>query len=518
MNTKLKRQCNSPQAARWSRRDILAGAAGGLASACRLSSRPNILLAVADDQSWLPEKTPVFSRIAREGVQFTNSFCASPSCTPSRSSILSGRHMWQTGEGGLLYGTLSPQYPLFPQMLADAGYHIGFTEKGWGPGDWSAGGLRRAPLGKEYNRRVLERSVSSDVSDGDYAANFSEFLAERPAGAPFFFWFGCREPHRPYERGFGMRSGKQLRDAVLPPFWPEDEIVRGDILDYLAEVDWFDSQSGRLLSKLEEIGELDRTLIVTTSDNGMPFPRAKANLYDWGVRMPLAMRWGSHLERGRTIDDFVSHVDLGPTILEAAGLKPPREMAGRSLLPLLKGAHPAAQDSAFTAMERHTWCRPDGATYPMRAIRTHEFLYVRNFAPERWPTGGPDFVSSNKTFHGDVDEGPTKTFMVERRARFAREYELGFGKRPPEELYDLARDPFQMINVAGEAGYREVKERLWRRLETYLRETTDPRIAGADPWQAYAYRQTVGFGASFNRSLPEAEREKARGRSTHRPE
>jgi N-sulfoglucosamine sulfohydrolase len=289
-------------------------------------------------------------------------------------------------------------------------------------------------------------------------------------------------------------------------------------MDYQAEIDWFDSQLAKLLARLEEMRELDRTLIVVTSDNGMPFPRAKANLYDWGVRMPLAMRWGGHVTAGRVIEDFTSHIDLAPTFLDAAGLKPAQGMSGRSLLPLLAGTRVAAQDCVFTGMERHTWCRPDGATYPMRAIRTREFLYIRNFAPDRWPTGGPEFVSSNKTFHGDVDEGPTKTFMVAEQKRYGREFELGFGKRPAEELYDLAKDPFQVNNVAGEAPYADARRRLRGRLESYLKDTGDPRAAGQDPWQGYAYRQTIGFGASFNRSLSEEERRIARTRDTHKPE
>ena len=457
-------------------------------------------------------------RIAGEGARFTNSFCASPSCTPSRTSILTGRHMWQTGEGGVLYGTLAPEYPLFPHLLADAGYHVGFTGKGWGPGEWAAGGLKRPPIGKEYNQRVLARNVSDGIANLDYGANFSGFLAGRPQGAPFFFWFGSREPHRPYEPGFGLRSGRRLAQAGLAPFWPSEDAIRGDVLDYLAEIDWFDSQLGRLIDQLEKTGELDRTLVIVTSDNGMPFPRAKANLYDWGVHMPLAMRWPGRVPAGRTIEEFVSHVDLAPTILEAAGVPAPQGMAGQSLLPLLKGERGGVRDCAFTAMERHTWCRPEGATYPMRAIRTRQFLYIRNFAPDRWPTGGPDFVSSNKTFHGDVDEGPTKTFMVDEQKRYPREFALAFGKRPAEELYDLRQDPFQMNNVAAAAAYLEVKDGLWRRLQAYLKKTGDPRIAAADPWQGYVYRQTIGFGASFNRSLPEAERERARGRGSHRPE
>jgi uncharacterized sulfatase len=279
-----------------------------------------------------------------------------------------------------------------------------------------------------------------------------------------------------------------------------------------------------MLAKLEQMGELDRTLVVVTSDNGMPFPRAKVNLYDPGVRMPLAMRWPERVPGGRRIDDIVSHIDLAPTFLEAAGLGIADEVTGRSLVPLLEredsGILDHVRDATFPALERHTWCRPEGATYPIRAIRTREFLYLRNFQPEPWPTGGPEFISSNKTPHGDVDGCPTKDFMLAaaNRTKFPRQYELCFSKRPLEELYDIAADPHQVKNVAGDPKYQEVKQELWARLESHLRRTGDPRIEGRDPWQEYVYRQTIGFGASFNRSLSEDERDKAAGRGAHKPE
>ncbi|MBI3471953.1 MAG: sulfatase [Candidatus Solibacter usitatus] len=488
------------------RRDFLTLTAG-LASGCgsRSAARPNILFAIADDQSWLHTgaagsklvQTPAFDRVAREGVMFTHSFCAAPSCTPSRSTILTGRHIWQVEEGGVLHGAMPSKFPLFPHLLEDAGYHTGFTGKSWGPGNWQAGGLKRHPCGKEYNQRSMAGPIPKGISNTDYSANFQDFLAARPAGSPFCFWFGSREPHRVYEEGLGLKSGKKLEDAAPPPFWPDVPEVRGDILDYCAEIDWYDRQLGRILSQLERTGELDNTLVVVTSDNGMPFPRAKVNLYDWGVRMPLAIRWGKRVAAGRVVDDFVSHTDFAPTFLEAAGLPAPPGAAGRSLLPLLdsgkRGLVETQRDCAFPALERHTLCRPDGATYPMRAIRTREFLYIRNFQPDRWPTGGPTFLSSNKTFHGDVDAGPTKAFMVapENQSRFARPYELGFGKRPGEELYELAKDPYQVQNLAADPAYRPAKERLWTRLEAYLKQTGDPRIEGRDPWRGYVYYQNV---------------------------
>jgi len=511
------------------RRDFLLVAPavmGACARARRRDSRPNILFAIADDQSWPGAvspgegalRTPALDRVAREGVVFTHSFCASPSCTPSRSAVLTGRSVWQLEEGGVLNGAIPAKYPLLTHLLEDAGYHVGYTGKSWAPGNWQAGGLTRHPAGREFNAQRMGPTPPG-IDTRDYAANFGDFLAARRPGQPFFFWFGSTEPHRVYDDGIGRRSGKRLEGVRVPSFYPDVEIVRSDILDYCAEVEWFDSHLDRMLRTLERIGELDNTLIVATSDNGMPFPRAKVNLYDWGVRMPLALRWGARATGGRRVDDFVSHIDFARTFLEAAGVKAPPTVTGRSLLPLLKAPDPS-RDCAFTALERHTWCRPEGATYPIRGIRTRRFLYLRNFAPDRWPTGGPDFVSSNRTFHGDVDACPTKSFLVDpaNQRKYARQYGLCFGKRPIEELYDVAADPEQIRNLASDPEYGAARQQLWSRLESHLRQTGDPRIEGRDPWQSYVYHQTTGFGASFNRSLPEEDRRRARGRPTHKPE
>lgn len=491
--------------------------------------RPNILFALADDQSWLhtsfagdpTTETPNFDRVAREGVYFTHCFTACPSCTPSRSAILSGQDIWRLRQAGLLYGSIPPDIPLFPLALEDAGYHVGFTGKGWVPGDPYALGLERSPIGREYNE-VLDRLVPQGINEQDYSENFKQFLADRPQDAPFFFWFGCKEPHRVYEDGIGHRVGKQSADVQVPEFFPDTEVVRSDLLDYSVEIEWFDRHLGRMLAMLEEAGELENTIVIVTSDNGMPFPRCKTTLYDWGVRMPLAVRWGRAIPPGRTIDDFVSLTDIAPTVLDAAGLAVPEVMTGRSLLPVLRsqqqGRIDEQRDHVFTAVERHTWCRPEGATYPSRAIRNYDYLYIRNFEPQRWPTGGPTFVSSNRTFHGDVDACPTKTFMVEQQEDFPREFDLCFGKRPLEELYAVNDDPGQVHNLADDPQYASMKEELWKQLREHLRATGDPRIEGKDPWQDYVYRQTIGFGATFNASLSEEERQAARERAGHKPE
>ncbi len=490
--------------------------------------RPNILFVIADDQSWhapgalgtAQPRTPAFDQLARDGASFTHAFAAAPSCTPSRSAVLTGRNIWQIGDAGLLYGTLPREYPLFTHALQDAGYTLGWTGKGWGPGEWEPGGMKRPPLGREYNQRQFVPPISAALDSRDYAANFEDFLRERPADTPFFFWVGITEPHRVYEQDSGVRAGKRPEGVKVPPYWPDTDEVRRDLLDYALEVEWLDTQLARVLALLDASGARDTTLVVVTSDNGMPFPRAKVNLYDPGVRMPLAVRWPGRVKPDQRFDALVSLIDLAPTFLDAARVVVPVQITGRSLLPILEGRNVTGRDEVYTALERHTWCRPDGATYPIRGIRTREFLYLRNFMPERWPTGGPEFISSNKTVHGDVDGCPTKAFMEEpaNQTRFPREFALSFGRRPLEELYDLRNDPHQINNLAADPAYAAAREKLWMQLRGHLEKTGDPRVAGRDPWQAMAYRQTVGFGASFNRTLSAVERDAAAGRGAHKPQ
>ncbi len=490
--------------------------------------RPNILFAISDDQSYMHTsiygdpvvKTPTFERIAREGILFTQSYSACPSCTPSRSAVLTGRQIWEIGESGILYGTLHPENPLFTHHLEDSGYHVGFVGKPWAPGDWRVGGLDRHPIGKEYDAQP-EPDPPHGIDVRDYAANFDDFLSEKSDDAPFFFWFGCTEPHRDYDVGIGERSGLSMDDVVVPPYLPDAPEVRSEILDYYYEIEHFDKHLGRMVAKLEEIGELDNTLIVVTSDNGMPFSRTKTTLYDSGVRMPTAMRWGDRAPGGRVVNDFIGHIDFAPTFLDIADVEPVANHTGSSLLPVLEATNSGrvieTRDHIVTGLERHTYCREDGATYPIRAIRTHDFLYIRNFEPDRWPTGGPEFISSNKAPHGDIDDGPFKDFMLREGTRldFPREFQMGFGKRPLEELYGCQADPHQITNLSDSPEHAETKAQLWARLDAYLTETGDPRLRGEDPWQAYPYRQIDGFGATYNVTLSDEERAIARERGKH---
>ncbi|HUW17802.1 MAG TPA: sulfatase-like hydrolase/transferase [Sedimentisphaerales bacterium] len=465
------------------------------------ADRPNILFCISDDQSWLHTsingckavKTPNFDRIAKEGVLFTHAFCAAPSCTPSRSAILTGQEIWRLEEGGLLRGALPGKFKVYTDLLEAAGYHVGYTHKGWDPGNYEAGGWDHNPAGrKKYSDRQITPPASG-IKTTDYARNFEDFLKDCPEGLPFCFWYGGKEPHRVYEEGSGLRAGKRREDAKVPAFLPDTPEIRSDILDYCLEIEWFDEHLGRMIRLLEEKGKLDNTLIVVTSDNGMPFPRAKTNLYDYGTRMPLAIRWAAKVKGGRVVDDLVTLTDMAPTFLDAAGLEVPYEMTGRSLLGILlsgkSGRADPTRDRIFTAIERHTWCRPNGVGYPSRAIRTYRWLYIRNYAPDRRPAGDPDFYSAHQTIYGDIDNGATKTYMIEHKSdpRVALLFELCFGKRPAEELYDVTKDPDQVNNLAADPSFAKVKRKLSVQLEQYQRDTKDPRVEGKSPWDHYPY-------------------------------
>ena len=440
--------------------------------------RPNIVIAIADDWSYphasiygdRTVRTPAFDRIAREGARFTHTFVASPSCTPSRAALLSGQAVHRLQEGANLWGFLPKGIPVLPDLLEDAGYVVGFSGKGWGPGQFEPGGRARNPAGPPFK-------------------SFDDFMAQRPKDRPFSFWLGSRDPHRPYDEASGARAGLPIDRVAVPGYLPDTPVVRSDLLDYYFAVERFDRDVSRMLDALERAGELENTIVIVTSDNGMPFPRAKANVYDGGARVPRAIRWPRVATAGTVIDAMVSLTDLAPTLLEAAGLTPSEAMTGRSLRPLLQGESQSGRDRVFIERERHANVRRGDLSYPVRAIRTKDYLYIRNFRPDRWPAGDPELYVAVGPF-GDIDGGPAKTVLLDARndPAMARFFQLATAKRAAEELYDLRRDPDQISNLAGTPAHRAAQRRLRDQLDRWLRETGDPR-AGVDDdrWDRMPY-------------------------------
>ncbi len=478
---------------------LLLSLATVLPSVAAADKPTNILFCISDDQSYAHTgangdpviQTPAFDRVAREGIRFTRAFCDAPTCGPSRSAILTGQPIWRLEEAGNIHSTLPAKFATYTDLLRDAGYSIGYTGKGWSPGRLEPGGRTENPAGPKFEGKTLKPAFKG-MSNKDYAGNFETFLEGLDGKSPFCFWLGTHEPHRGFQDGAGKLTGKDPAKVAVPEIFPDDPVVRSDILDYLVEVEHFDGMVARAIAAIEAKGELDNTIVVVTSDHGMPFPRAKASLYDAGAHVPLAIRWPEGIASpGRTHGGFVNLSALAPTFLEAAGLEPPEMMTARSLVPVLRSADTVGNDSAYIAMERHDGCRKGGKGYPCRAIRTADFLYILNHEPGRWPSGDPDrSVCARDLPFGEVDSSPTKQLLMDRKddENIRRYYDLAFAKRPAVELYDLRKDPAQLENVAEKAAYAADQKKLAAKLRQHLESTGDPRALGQSaPWDYYPY-------------------------------
>ncbi|WP_194775403.1 sulfatase family protein [Pararhodonellum marinum] len=469
--------------------------------------RPNILIAISDDQSFPHASaygskmvnTPAFDRIAHEGILFNNAFVASPGCSPSRAALLTGMNTWQIEEAGTHASSFPLAYMVYPDLLEEAGYFIGYTQKGWAPGNWEASGRKRNPAGNAFSSLVLEPPFDGIVKT-DYAANFKKFLDERPEGKPFHFWYGSSEPHRVYEKGSGLASGKKLEQAEVPDYLPDTEEIRADLLDYALEIEWFDLHLSKMIALLEELGELENTIIVVTSDNGMPFSRAKANLYEDGIHVPMAIRWGDQVSGGRIVDDLVSLIDLTPTFLEVAGIggEVLAVMEGKSLMNILKsdkqGLVDESRNAVYAARERHSSSRWNNLGYSQRGVRTQHFLYVRNFTPDRWPAGDPQEILSDETLgpmhqaYYDIDAAPTQDFLVEHAddEEYGKYLQLSVAKRPTEELFDIRNDPYCLHNLSDNPEFKSDLLEHRQLLGGYLMKTNDPRVTGnGDIFESY---------------------------------
>ncbi len=492
--------------------------------------RPNILFAFADDWGRYASvyagidgkgtindvvQTPNFDRLAQQGVIFRDAFVSAPSCTPCRSALVSGQHFWRTGRGAILRGAVwDGSQPSFPLLLKDAGYHIGKSYKVWSPGtpnDAPFGGNQHAyeKSGRRFNQ--FSQTVTNMVRRGkaieaakqevydEVRGNFDTFLADRKSDQPFCFWFGPTNVHRKWVKG----SGKTLwgidpddLKGKMPQFLPDVPEVRQDLSDYFGEIAAFDAALGLLMQRLEEIGELDNTVVVASGDHGAPgFPHGKCNLYDFGASVPLAIRWGQNVPAGRVVDDLISLTDLAPTFLELGGVEIPKQMTGRSLVNVLQSDKSGQVDPQRTAVfigrERHVEnARADFMPYPQRAIRTHDYLYIVNFRPDRWPLGDPyrldgdnpptveELTENTRATLPDEDAGPTKAWLVGVRndPQWKEHFEWVYGRRPRVELYDLKTDPNQTKNVAEDPQYTAARETLDRQLMDELTSTNDPRM------------------------------------------
>jgi N-sulfoglucosamine sulfohydrolase len=448
--------------------------------------RPNILFAIADDMGhasaygtrWV--KTPNFDKLASRGILFLNAYTPNAKCSPSRACILTGRNPWQLEAAGNHWPYYPAKFKSWMEALADNGYFVGATGKTWGPGTLPP--ERKNIAGKLYQRRHLQKPTTG-INPTDYFANFQDFLADCPTNGPFCFWYGGHEPHRPYEYGSGVAKGHYKLEDVgpLPSYWPDTEEVRNDLLDYAFEIAHFDRQLGKMIDLLAARGLLENTLVVATSDNGPPFPRMKGHPFESACHLPLAMMWPKGIAApGRKCDAFVSFIDFAPTFLAVAGADGTKAamqpITGNSLGDIFANVKQGV-DRATLLMGRErndARCRPgteSGLGYPVRALREGDFVLLHNFDPSRWPCGNPELGLQ------DTDAGPTKK-AVEAEGETSRNWQLCFGKRPADELYNLKADADCVRNLADDPANKQQVESLRAKLFSRLKQQGDPRMEG----------------------------------------
>lgn len=512
---------------------FVTGLFASMAVSCGTSSketqiikRPNILIAISDDQSFAHTsfagcnfvKTPGFDRVAKHGVYFTCCFAGSPGSAPSRGSLVTGRYPWQNEQSGQHASSWMKKYVPFVDLLRANGYLTGFTGKGVDPFQYArneSDSLWRGEnaAGESYNRITYRKGDPTDertaggISPVNYFANFRSFMKNRKSDQPFYFWYGGHEPHRDYEKDSWVRNGKKLEDAVVPPFLPDNDLIRGDIIDYTVEIEWFDLHLTRILNYLDSIGDLENTIVIVTGDNGMPFPGSKANCFEYGAHVPLAISYPEGFPSGRIVDDPVSFADFAPTILEMTGTRPDGMLpvSGKSLVGILKSTKSGTVDISkkyvYSGRERHSSSRWNNLGYPQRAIRSKEYLFIWNAKPERWPAGAPQSIKvgtanelnplygidKDGKFHSewaytDIDPSPSKSFIVENHddAQINPFFELATAKRPEFELYKVTEDPGCWHNLSGLPAYGDLEKEMKTALFYELTRSGDPRVVGPD--------------------------------------
>lgn len=445
--------------------------------------------------------TPAFDRIAKEGLLFINAYTPNAKCAPSRSCILTGRNSWQLEAAANHWIYFPVAYESYMEALQKKGYRIGYTGKGYAPGKaLNEDGSQRLILGKDYNKHKLVPPTTGIAKD-DYAANFEDFLKEQKKGQSWSFWLGFHEPHRPYEYGSGIRLGNKNTSMIkkVPGYFPDVDTVRNDILDYAFEIESADHHVVRILKMLEDAGELENTLIVYTSDHGMPFPRVKGNAYQDANHIPMAVMWKNGIKKtGRKIIDYVSFIDLAPTFLAVAdvdfGTSGMHPITGKSLTNIFTSTKSGQVDTSrnflLVGQERHDFGRPNDVGYPVRGFYKNGFYFLVNYEPDRWPACNPE------TGYLNCDGGATKTFILNQRRNGATKYfwKMDFGHRPAEELYDIKKDPDCINNLANNSSYQSVALEMKTEMEAKLKAQGDLRMFGyGSIYEKYPFAEVNGF-------------------------
>ena len=429
-------------------------------SAALAAERPNLILFIGDDISWndygcygnTAARTPNIDRLAESGLQFDRAFLTASSCSPSRASIVTGRYPHNNGKASELHLPIAGHLPWFPALLREAGYHTALVGKNHMSAD--------SP-GQPKPWDLVEGGNVQGNSGGN--GKWEQTVRNRPLDKPFFFWFASYDAHRGWDGDRDWQPEKygprhRPDDVIVPPFLVDEPSTRQDLASYYNEVTRFDYYIGRVIEALTDQDVLDNTLIFVMADNGRPFPRAKTRLHDSGMKTALVAHWPAAIKKSGRCGGLVSAIDLAPTILNVAGLKPPDTMQGVSILPLFQDPAATVRNAAFS---EHNWHDYEAHG---RSVRADVFLYIRNHRPQQAWQGPADSVRSPS--HRQLQA------VRDQRKLFAAQADVFLAPRPVEELY-RAEDVNQLHNLAGDREFAAVRTRLSHLLDRWMEETGD---------------------------------------------
>ncbi len=419
----------------------------------KAQEKPNFVFIIADDVSWddigcygnETVKTPNIDQLAKEGIQFSNAFLTASSCSPSRCSIISGKYPHSNGAAELHTPLPENEIP-FPLLLKQNGYYTAQA------GKWH--------MGQAVHRAFDRYTDNNGYNNGNGGEdNWVRFLKERSKDKPFFFWFASHDAHRPW----GADTFKITHDPAkikVPLFFADTPETRQDIASYYNEIGRFDYYIGKVREELRKEGVLENTMIIVMSDNGRPFPRCKTRVYDSGMKTYFVVFWPKGIQsKGVESESMISAIDIAPTILELAGIDPPKGYQGKSFAPVLDNPSVETRTAVFS---EHNWHDYEAHE---RMIRTKDFLYLVNARPQ-FPNGGPADSKRSPTQYalnqvrdeGKLTPAQTDIFMV---------------PRPSEELFDVKNDPLQLLNLASVPKYQKELKEMRRLLKNWQFNTGD---------------------------------------------
>ena len=427
-----------------------------------LNTKPNIVLIIADDVSWNDIgpygnkniRTPNLNKLAADGMTFTEAYLTTSSCSPSRTSIISGLYPHNTDAEQLSWPL--PEYKkTFVQELKNAGYWTGLAGK-YHMGDPVKNDFdlllemqwKDAPIG-------LDRRL---VGDGSGCDEWIKLLRNRPKDKPFFTWMASFDAHRPFYKGMS-KNPHSLEDVILPPYVPATEKVKEDFALYYDEINRMDNYIGNVVKELEQQGIADNTLILFISDNGRAFPRDKTTLYDGGIKTPWIVKWPAKIKANTTNHNLVSSVDIAPTFMKLAGLKPLKDFEGYDFSELLENTDKSIRNEIYAEDHFH-----DFEDYT-RAVRTKKFKYIKNYYPDLPNTPSADIIRGRSW----------QSMKVEKEKNTLNKAQLKCFEIPrqTEELFDVQTDPNELNNLASNPDYHKTLIEMRKKLEAIRTKSND---------------------------------------------